>query len=72
MLKQKGSDATGLSLQNFQKFNEDIFFDESISTDTFTPLRDARENHITQQELTEVLKHNFKANKSSGLSKLPL
>ena len=72
MLKQKGNDISELSLECFQKFNEEIFFDHTIQPDAFTPLMDAAGNHISKAELNEVLQHHFKANKSSGLSKLPL
>jgi hypothetical protein len=43
-----------------------------IPPDCFIPLTDPATHHITEAELTETLKHNFKANKSSGLSKMPL
>jgi hypothetical protein len=72
MLKRKVSEQTELPLHTFQKFNEKIFLDESIPPDTFTPLTDTTGNFITQKELTTVLQHHFKANKSSGLSKMPL
>jgi hypothetical protein len=72
MLKQKGNDTSELSLARFQQFNEDIFFDHTIQPDAFTPLLDAADNHISKAELNDVLQHHFKANKSSGLSKLPL
>ena len=38
----------------------------------FTPLKNDAANYITPAELTTVLHHHFKANKSSGLSKMPL
>ena len=41
MLKKREKEKTELSLPAFKKFNENIFFDESIPPDTFTPLVDA-------------------------------
>ena len=48
MLKQKGNDVSELSLERFQKFNEEIFFDHTIQPDAFTPLMDAAGNHISK------------------------
>jgi hypothetical protein len=63
---------TDLPLEDFTEFNKKIFYDETIPADTFTPLTQAETQHISPEELTAVLKHNFKANKSSGLSGMPL
>lgn len=46
--------------------------DATIPPDKFNPLQDPEAHHITEAELTEVLQYHFKANKSSGLSRLPL
>jgi hypothetical protein len=51
MLKRRENTKTDLPLPAFQKFNENIFFDESIPPDTFTPLADAQGNHISPSEL---------------------
>jgi hypothetical protein len=72
MLKRKNDEKAEISLQTFQKFNESIFYDATIPPDKFTPLTDVKANYITKEELTTVLQHHFKDNKSSGLSKLPL
>jgi hypothetical protein len=72
MLKHKDDTTIELPLQEFKEYNESIFYDENITPDTFTPLENAQAHHITPDELTTVLQHHFKANKSSGLSQMPL
>jgi hypothetical protein len=72
MLKRKEDNKTELLLPAFKKFNESIFYDDTIPQDTFTPLNDTQANCITTEELNTVLQHHFKANKSSGLSAMPL
>ena len=41
MLKRKEQARAELSLSTFQEFNKEIFFDNTIPPDTFTPLTDA-------------------------------
>ena len=40
--------------------------------DSYTPLADAPAQHISPKELEGVLRHHLKANKSPGLSEMPL
>jgi hypothetical protein len=61
-----------MTIAEFTKFNESIFYNPTITPDTFTPLTDSHTHHITTAELTNVLNHHFKADKSSGLSPMPL
>ena len=72
MLKRKEGDNTELDPHTFQKYNKSIFYNADIPMDEFTPLKNDAENYITPAELINVLHHHFKANKSSGLSKMPL
>jgi hypothetical protein len=72
LLKNNGNESTDLPLQTFADFNKEVFYDESIPMDTFTPLTNAPQHHISPTELTDVINNNFKANKSSGLSRMPL
>jgi hypothetical protein len=72
LLKGKQQEQTDLPLQEFTNFNKAIFYDADIPADTYTPLTQARAHHISPEELTGVLAKNFKANKSSGLSRMPL
>jgi hypothetical protein len=71
MLKQKDTSPIEISLDSFTKFNKNIFQDESIPPDTFTPLTNPTDHHITPEELTEILRYKYKAAKSRGLSQLP-
>jgi hypothetical protein len=59
-------------MAEFKKFNDSIFYDESIPQDAYTPLSNAQTQHITPPELTYILAQHFKAEKSSGLSSMPL
>ena len=61
-----------MTIAEFTKLNESIFFDPTITPDTFTALTDPHTHHITTAELTNVLNYHFKAEKSSGLSQMPL
>jgi hypothetical protein len=72
MLKTKAQEQVEISLQEFADYNTKIFYDATIPKDTYTPIQAAAEQHITAAELETVLKGNFKANKSTGLSTLPL
>ena len=56
----------------FREYNEKHFYDDKIPPDKYTPLTNTEQQYISKAELTDVLKHHFKANKSSGLSKMPL
>ena len=72
MIKSRSAQENDMSLEAFSKYNKSMFYDETIPPDGYTALADAAAHHITTAELTDTLKHRFKANKSSGLSKLPL
>jgi hypothetical protein len=72
MIKTQSTQQTEMSLEALSDYNKSMFFDESIPLDDYTALTDATAHHITTAELTDTLKHRFQANKSSGLSKMPL
>jgi hypothetical protein len=72
MLKSKATKELEMPTIDFIKFNESIFYDSSIAEDTFTPLTDATPHSITKGELRSVIALNFKADKSPGLSQMPL
>ena len=57
-----------MTMAEFTKFNESIFHDSMIKEDTFTPLADPHTQYIIAAELTNIITHHFKADKSSGLS----
>jgi hypothetical protein len=72
MLKSKATREMAMSTADFVKFNENIFYDPTIAPDTFTPLENATPMHISEFELRSVLALHFKADKSSGLSQMPV
>jgi hypothetical protein len=41
-----------MTIKEFMKFNESIYYDSTITPDTFTPLTDPHPHHITATELT--------------------
>lgn len=56
----------------FAQFNQELFYDSNIPEDEYAPIPDAPLHHITPAELATTLTSHFKANRSSGLSILPL
>jgi hypothetical protein len=72
MLKAKTASQTDIPTAEFIQFNREIFYDDTIPPDEYTPVPNAATHHITTAELTTTLTHHFKEDKSSGLSKMPL
>jgi hypothetical protein len=72
MLKSGHTKNENIPTAAFKEFNKEIFYDDKIPEETHTTLADKEENYITTAELTDTLKHKFQANKSSGLSPMPL
>jgi hypothetical protein len=72
MFKKHDPNTTELDKTAFATFNQHLFHDPAIPPSTFTPLEDPDTHKITPEELIHVTKHHFRANKSSGLSPLPL
>jgi hypothetical protein len=71
MLKQKDTNEIEISIAKFTKFNKDIFHNEDIPPDIYTPLTNPTAHHISPHELSDILRHKYNAAKSRGLSKLP-
>jgi hypothetical protein len=71
MIKQKDTSAIEIQIEQFTKFNEDIFYDDDIIPDHYTPLTNPENHHISKEELTSILEHRYKATKSRGLSIMP-
>jgi hypothetical protein len=72
MLKPRHTPNENIPTAAFMEFSKEIFYDATIPEDKYTPLVNKEDNYISAKELTEVIKHKFKANKSSGLSPMPL
>ena len=72
MLKRKDQERSELSLSTFQEFNEEIFFDDTITEDENRAINDKSEQYISTEEVKHTIQHHFSANKSSGLSPIPL
>jgi Reverse transcriptase (RNA-dependent DNA polymerase) len=72
MLKSKDADTSALKLQEFMEHNRALFHNPALPLETFTPVATPAQHHITPDELKSTLQHAFKANKSSGMSSMPL
>jgi hypothetical protein len=72
MLKSKDADTSALKLQEFADYNRKLFHDPTLPDEEYTPITDPTTQHISPAELTHTLQHAFKANRSSGLSSMPL
>ena len=62
----------GVSAKQFADFNQELFFDDTISGDKFELPADIDNAKITAAEVKQVLESHFQANKSTGLSSMPL
>jgi hypothetical protein len=71
MLQQRKSSDSPIPISALTTFNKDIFFDENVTPDTYTPLSDPTPHLITEGELKFILEKKYKATKSRGLSILP-
>jgi hypothetical protein len=72
MFKKHDPNTSKIDKTAFATFNQQLFHDPTIPPDTFKPLEDPTPHLITPEELIHVTRHHFRANKSSGLSPLPL
>ena len=72
MLKSQDQDLSALNPTAFADYNSKLFHDTTIPEDGYIPIANKEVQHITPAELTNTINHAFKANKSSGLSHMPL
>ena len=72
MIRSKNSDDNGMTTEEFAKFNQDLFYNPQIVNDQFVAVHDIDTAKIQVLEVQHVLSKHFKANKSTGLSVLPL
>jgi hypothetical protein len=47
MLKQQDTSPVEVKLDKFTEFNKEIFFDDDIIPDTYTPLTNPAKHHIS-------------------------
>ncbi len=71
LCKGKNADV-GVTADEFAAFNEKLYYNEDLPVDQFQLPEDIDNAYITAKEVKHVLTSHFKANKSTGLSKLPL
>ena len=71
-LLKRRTDNNQLDPARFAAFNQGLFHNPKADEFAFTPLADAPKQWITVDELSEVLRDHFRADKSSGNSDLPL
>ena len=72
MLKPRDDDITALKLEEFTEHNRTLFHNPNLPDEEYTPVTKPATQHITPEELKYTLQHAFKANRSSGLSDMPL
>ena len=72
MLKGKSDDDICMPAEKFAAFNQNLFYNEKVIPDKFVALDDVDTAKLTVSEVQNVLSKHFKANKSTGLSVLPL
>jgi hypothetical protein len=72
MISRKEHADVSIDAGIFANFNSKLFFDENIEKDSFELPNSSAELLITPDELGNVLQTHFKANKSTGLSLMPL
>ena len=61
-----------MDLDAFAAFNRRLFHDPEAEQHSFQAVPDPATSAVTPKELREVLTDHFKANRSQGLSPLPL
>jgi hypothetical protein len=72
MFKSRAVADVSIDAEKFAEFNQQLFYNPDITPDVFADPHATEADMITQAELSQVLTQHFKANKSSGLSELPL
>ena len=52
--------------------NKKIFWDKNVEEEEYIAVGNRAKMYISEEELKATLRDNYKANKSSGLSNMPL
>ena len=61
-----------VSAETFAAFNQQLYYNSDIPVDEFELPENISKAKITAIEVKNVLESHFKANKNTGLSKMPL
>ena len=72
MLRSTTAGSTDISAKKFAEHNQRLYYNGEVAEDQFEQLEDAETTKVTAEEVEHVLAHHFKANKSTGLSVMPL
>jgi hypothetical protein len=72
ILKPAHSTNPNLPTAALADLNKSIFFDATIKEDEYRAITYKSEYYILTEEVKHTIQHHFSANKSSGLSHMPL
>jgi hypothetical protein len=72
LLSKKKNVDIGISTETYAEYNEKLYYNQDLPVNQFKLPEDTDNANITAKEVEEVLTSYFKANKSTGLSCLPL
>ncbi len=72
LLCQSKNTSVGVTAETFAAFNQELYYNSELPVDSFIIPEDIENTKITAAEVKIVLESHFKANKSTGLSRLPL
>ena len=72
MLKPVQNTNPDLPTAALADLNKSIFLDDTITDDGYRAINDKSEHYISTEEVKHTIQHHFSANKSSGLSPIPL
>ena len=72
MLRSTTAGSTDIAAKTFADHNQRLYYNGEVTEDKFEELEDAETVKVTAKEVEHVLAHHFKANKSAGLSCMPL
>ena len=72
MIKPSHTQTLDIPVATLMEHNKKIFWNENVEDDEYTPVDNREKNYITEDELKSTLQESYKANKSSGISNMPL
>jgi hypothetical protein len=72
MLKPSQTQNQDIPVAAMIEHNKKVFWNENGEEEEYTPVNNKEKNYITEEELKATLRDHYKANKSSGLSSMPL